>query len=178
MSTGLGIGRGGRAMVVAAALALVGCSSEGPDEPSARSIAATCGTIRELHNDLIAIANDMAEREVTADPADRAEILADGVDQLTERVRVAELPEAPVDLVAGLESRRAEMVDEMTANAAAFRAEWTEVTNEDRAAAVPRIFIWLEKISSETKAAVTPDTSAQVVDLVVAESSCDFLVRR
>ncbi|MDH3707643.1 MAG: hypothetical protein OES57_16370 [Acidimicrobiia bacterium] len=155
----------------------VGCASDGADEPSAESISATCGTIRDLHNELVEIANLMSERELVADPADRAQILDDGLHDLIERVRLADLPDAPTELVFGLEDRRAAVVDEMTANAVAFRSEWAEVSTDDRAAAVPTIFIWLEKLMSETQPAVTSDTPAVVIELVAAEPACDHVIR-
>jgi hypothetical protein len=167
-----------RASIIVA-LASIGSFSCGSvvSDAEAEQIAAACEQTRALHNRVTDAANVMAAAEVGATPADRATILAEGLDAMIAAVATAELPTEPASLVQGLTTRRDRVVDEMRSEAGAFRSEWPTVSGEERQRVVPLVFVWGEKLMSETEPRLPADADTALVEAIRAEQACRHVIQ-
>lgn len=158
-------------------MALAACSSGFDEAPEADQVGSMCDAIVAIHSDIIDAANDMAAQEAAADPAARAAILARGIDTFADLAEAAGLPTEPASLVAGLDARREKAVADMRAEAAAFRAEWSTVDLDERAAAVNRVFLAAERLMSELEPRITPDTPDDVIAAARSHEACRFVIQ-
>lgn len=136
-----------------------------------------CQVTKDLHNDIIDVANAAAAAEVDASEAERAVILADGFDAMIDVAESGSLAVGPDDLVDGLVERRLAVVADARLAAAAFREEWASVSSDDRGSAVAQIFVWGEKLMSETEPRLGIDAGDQLIALVRTEPVCQNVIQ-
>ncbi len=173
-----------RWMVVAtvAGAVMAGCGSPSAEadrtlDELGTEVAETCESTRDLHNELAAIANEMAAAEVAASPTERAEILAAGLAAMVDTTERAVLGDRPDELVVGLEQRRVKVVAEMRVESESFRAAWPTVSRDERSAAVTQIFTWAEKLMSETEPRIDTAAGSDLLAAVSAEPACRHTVQ-
>lgn len=142
-----------------------------------RTVAQACQATKDLHNDIIAVANAAAAEEVNASESERAAILADGFDAMIDAAESGMLAVGPGDLVGGLVERRVAVVADARIAAVAFRAEWASVSSDDRGSAVSQLFVWGEKLMSETEPRLGIDAGDPLIALVRSEPVCQNVIQ-
>lgn len=164
-------------LVFAALLASCGSSEVEATSATDETVAQACQATKDLHNEIIDVANAAAAAEVDASEAERAVILADGFDLMIDVAESGALAAGPVDLVDGLIERRVAVVADGRIAAAAFREEWVSVSSDDRGSAVSQLFVWGEKLMSETEPRLGIDADDQLIALVRNAAACQNVIQ-
>lgn len=147
------------------------------DRSMGEAVAVACQQTKDLHNEIISIANAMAIAEVEATDTDRAVILAEGFNAMIDATEVGVLPTAPALLVDGLSDRRSTVVAEMRVVADEFAATQTSVNADQRAGVVTQIFVRGEKLMSETEPRLGATAEDELIAAVALEPACQNVVQ-
>lgn len=164
-------------LLFAALLASCGSSEVEAALATGETVAQACQATKDLHNEIIDVANAAAAAEVDASETERAVILADGFDAMIDVAESGTLAVGPVGLVDGLVERRAVVVADGRIAAAAFRQEWTSVSSDDRGGAVSQLFVWGEKLMSETEPRLGIEAGDRLIALVRNEPACQNVIQ-
>ncbi len=167
-------------VLLAVTCGAVGCSSSS-DEAGRSSdeaeIEALCLRVGAIQNQVVEAGNAMSSAEVGADPVERAEILAAGLESMIDAVRQAELPTEPRELASGIPDRRDRVVADAETEAAEFRTRWPRVESDERGETVQGIFVVGEKLMSEVEPRIAHDTAPQLIEIVRATPSCRHVIQ-
>ncbi len=172
--------------VLACALIVAGCGDSGDDgdpadelgtEEQAAAVADLCDSVVALHSDIIDSVNAMSSLEVAAEPTERAELLADGIDSIISIGEAADPPNVPSALTEGMEARRQQVLADLRDEAELFRSTTQAVEQSERGGAVNRVFLLAEKLMSETEPRVTADTPDALVEVARNTESCSFVLQ-
>ena len=158
-------------------LALIAACSGSKTEEIGVQITALCEQTRDLHNAIAEAANTMAAAEVDATPARRAELAAGALEAMIAVARNTGLPTEPAELTAGLADRRDAAVIDLERELGVFRSEWSEIQQDERPAAITRVFVLGERLMSETEPRITALTSDGVIESIRSESSCRNVIQ-
>lgn len=141
------------------------------------SVDVVCGSLLDLHSDLINIANTMSAKEIRADPAERARLANNAIDAMVNRLDNADLSADLPPLTTGLRQRRTSAVEYGRQEATTYRATWLRIEDDDRRKAIAHVFLLGETLMSETKLRLPSDAPSTLVEAVEAEPSCRFIVK-
>ncbi|NNF55673.1 MAG: hypothetical protein HKN03_14660 [Acidimicrobiales bacterium] len=153
-----------------------GCGDNSSDE-TGQQIAVLCEQTRVLHNSIAGAGNIMAAAEVDAAPERRAELAAGALETMIALARDATLPTEPIALTNGLAERRDAAVIDLEHELESFRAEWSQIHQEDRPLAITHVFSLGERLMSETEPRISTSTPDSVIDAIRSESGCQNVIQ-